>query len=82
MKETPEFIKLQKELLEHKYRYYVLSMPTISDYEYDMLERSSFEIAKSLGFNADRFDNPMPDEEHHVHWMVGFDVDSVYNEIK
>jgi NAD-dependent DNA ligase len=77
-KESLEFTALQKELLEHKYKYYVLNTPTISDYEYDMLERSSFEMAKSLGFSADRFDNPMSDEAHHVHWMVGFDVDSIY----
>lgn len=82
MIETEEFIKLQKELLEHKYKYYVTNSPTISDYEYDMLERSSFTLAKSLGFNADRFEDPLPGEEHHVHWMVGFDVDNVYNEIK
>lgn len=81
-RETEEFIELQKELLNHKYKYYITNNPTISDYEFDMLERSSFEMAKSLGFNADRFDDPMPDEEHHVHFMVGFNVDSVYNEIK
>jgi hypothetical protein len=27
------------ELLCHRYRYYVLHNPTISDYQYDMLER-------------------------------------------
>lgn len=28
------------QLLEHKYKYYVQDAPTISDYEYDMLERA------------------------------------------
>ena len=30
-------IQLSKELHEHNYRYYVLSQPTISDYDFDML---------------------------------------------
>lgn len=79
MTESTEFIALQKELLRHKFLYYVQNTPEISDYEYDMLERQSFKLAQSLGFNADRFDNPMANEEHHVHWMVGYNDNSKYN---
>lgn len=32
-------------LLEHRYRYYILCMPIISDYEYDMLEREYLKTA-------------------------------------
>lgn len=37
-------------LLEHRYRYYVLNQPIISDYEYDILEKKYLETApeKSL----------------------------------
>lgn len=79
MKETPEFIKLQQELLQHKYNYYILDSPTISDYDYDMLELESFKMAKSLGFNADRFEDPAPEESHHIHWMIGYKENSIYS---
>ena len=73
-----EFNELQKELLRHKYLYYELNSPVISDYEYDMLERKSFSMAKELGFNADKFGDPKDNEKHHVHYMVGFNKDSIY----
>lgn len=79
IKESQEFIALQKELLRHKFLYYVENKPEISDYDYDMLERKSYEMAKELGFNADRFDNPQPNEAHHIHWSVGYSENSVYN---
>ena len=79
MKESHEFICLQKELLRHKKLYYVDNNPELSDYDFDMLERKSYAMAKGLGFNADRFEEPEYNESHHVHWMVGYDDKSVYN---
>ena len=76
--ETEEFIKLQKVLLKHKYLYYVLSTPELSDYDYDMLERSSFKMAKELGFNADNYEGEEDNESHHVHWMIGYKEGSIY----
>lgn len=72
MKETPDFIALQKELLWHKYLYYVVNSPTISDYQFDMLEESSFKMARELGFRADKWEDAAEDERHHIHWMIGF----------
>ncbi len=43
-----EFEALGKEVLKHKYLYYVKSEPTITDYEYDMLELKYTNIAKTL----------------------------------
>lgn len=80
IKETQEFITLQKELLRHKFLYYVENNPEISDYDYDMLERSSFKMAQDLGFRADRFDDPEEEEVFHVHFMVGYKEGSPYNE--
>ena len=76
--ETQEFINLQKELLRHKFLYYVESRPEISDYDYDMLERSSYQMAMELGFRADRWDDPQENEAHHIHWMVGYKEGSRY----
>lgn len=67
------FEDLQKVLLGHKYRYYVKARPTISDYEYDMLEKESFLLAQELGYRADAWEGPEEDEKEHIHWMVGFD---------
>ena len=36
-KVNEEMNKLTKELNEHNYNYYVLSAPTISDYDFDIL---------------------------------------------
>ena len=79
IKETEEFINLQKELLRHKKLYYIQDNPIISDYDYDMLELKSFKLAKELGFNADRWEDPKENELHHVHWMVGFKENNIYN---
>lgn len=78
-KETEEFKELQVELLKHKRLYYEFNTPIISDYEYDMLERKSFAMAKELGFNADSFEDPEENEAHHVHWMVGYKEINKYN---
>ncbi len=42
------FIDLGWKLLEHKYRYYILSKPIISDYDYDMLEKEYEQLAIQL----------------------------------
>lgn len=80
MKENEEFIALQKELLRHKKLYYKESNTEISDYDYDMLERKSMQMARDLGFKAERWGDPEENEKHHVHWMVGYNEDSIYNQ--
>lgn len=55
------FIKLGWELLEHKYRYYILNMNTISDYDFDQLEAEYRKLAEELGLPPSASD------------MVGFD---------
>jgi len=67
-----EFEQLQKDLLLHKYLYYVKSNPIITDYEYDILEEKSLKLAGKLGFRADKWEGPEEDEKDHIHWMVGF----------
>jgi hypothetical protein len=67
------FHELQKELIKHKYLYYVKSAPIISDYNYDMLEEKSLKLARTLGFRADKWEGPEENEKDHVHWMVDFD---------
>ena len=79
MKETSQFIDLQKSLLKYKKHYYVLDEPLVSDYYYDMVEKKSYELAKELGFRADKASGAMEDEAHHVHWMVGYKEGSVYD---
>ena len=59
------FTKLGWELLEHKFRYYILSEPIIQDYAYDMLEKEYDSLAEELNlpksatdmvdFNMDRW---------------------------
>jgi NAD-dependent DNA ligase len=55
------FIELSWQLLEHKYRYYVQNTNSISDYEYDMLEKEYDALADQLGLPKSATD------------MVGFD---------
>lgn len=69
-----EFEYLQRELLKHKYLYYVKSKPVISDYDYDMLEEKSLKLARKCGFRADKWEGPDQNEVDHVHWMVDFDA--------
>lgn len=78
MKETEEFIELQKELLRHKFLYYIESIPEITDYDFDMLEKKSLALAKELGFRADSYLGPEDNEKHHVHWMIGYNENSIY----
>lgn len=68
-----EFMLLQKELLKHKYLYYVKNAAVISDYDYDMLEQRSWNLAAQLGFKADKWEDPDENEKDHVHHMVDFD---------
>lgn len=42
-----EYDELLNELLIHRYRYYVLANPVISDYNYDMMERKLFDMEES-----------------------------------
>ena len=42
------FIRLGWLLLEHKYRYYILNSPTISDHEFDTLEAEYRKLAEIL----------------------------------
>ena len=47
------YCDLCDELYKHRYRYYVLSTPIISDYEYDMLERKLKEFEeKNTEYNS------------------------------
>lgn len=57
-----EFEKITIECLQHKYRYFVLDSPTISDYDYDRLTEKRRELGLSIG------------REVHSNW-VGFDKD-------
>lgn len=43
-----KFIKLGWSLLEHKYRYYILNNPQISDHEFDQLESEYRNLAEQL----------------------------------
>jgi len=43
------FIELSWQILEHKYRYYILIKPIIGDYQYDMLEKEYEALADKLG---------------------------------
>jgi NAD-dependent DNA ligase len=84
---TTAFDQIQRDLLKHKYLYYVKSAPIISDYEYDMMENESRKLAKQLGFRADQWEGPEENEKDHVHWMVDFDenhelAESVIKEVE
>jgi NAD-dependent DNA ligase len=50
-----QFEKLELELLTHKYHYYILNSPIITDYEYDLKERRFFEIGAELGIDMDTY---------------------------
>lgn len=52
-----EFERLEVELLTHKYHYYILNAPLITDYEYDMKERRFFQVGKELGIDMDMYPN-------------------------
>lgn len=60
-------------LLMNKYRYYVLNTPTITDWEYDMMERNFFKLGVELGKHelSDGGDCP--------NW-IGFDLNHEFAE--
>jgi NAD-dependent DNA ligase len=59
------FEKLTIELLKHKYAYYILCSPIISDYEFDMLERDWMNLGRKLGVDMDNYPHWVDfDEEH------------------
>lgn len=46
------FIRLGWQLMAAKFRYYILDAPTLTDQEYDRLEREYDALAKALGVPA------------------------------
>jgi len=79
MKEDSEFIYLQKKQLYAKQCYYEEHISIMTDFQFDMLEKQSYKKAKELGFRADSYLGPEENEKHHVHWMIGYDENSIYN---
>lgn len=51
--EEKRFIKLGWNIIEAKFRYYVLDDPQLSDSEYDQMEREYIEIGTRLGKDMD-----------------------------
>lgn len=52
-----KFNEITLELLMHKYRYYVLDNPSVSDYTYDMIERDWTKLGEKLGINMEDYKN-------------------------
>lgn len=52
-----EFEKLTIELLKHRYLYYHLDNPSISDYDYDMMERKWHTLGDDLGVDWATYPN-------------------------
>jgi hypothetical protein len=50
------FDALTVELLAHKYRYYILSQPVISDSQYDQLEKAWESEGMRLGFDMENYE--------------------------
>ena len=63
---------LRKKLHEHNYRYYVLSEPVISDYDYDMMIN---ELIKLETENPEFYDANSPSQR------VGNDINTEFNQI-
>lgn len=62
MKASAKFNALRDAVLCHQFRYYVLSSPTISDYEYDQLEKQLYEMECQLkGVPQDEIRQGKPD---------------------
>ena len=75
---TPENIQkrineLRYQLDEHNYNYYVLSQPTISDYEFDILLK---ELEKLEAENPEYFDSNSPTQR------VGSDLNKEFAQVK
>lgn len=66
-----KYYNLETDLLFHKYRYYELNDPVITDYEYDMLEKEARNISTIM------------DSISSVHSMVGFTKNHrLWNKVK
>jgi DNA ligase (NAD+) len=55
MKRNSNYKKLIKILLEHRYRYYVLNKPIISDREYDFLEKDILKMEEDTKIIVSRY---------------------------
>ncbi len=72
-----EFNKLTIELLKHKFRYYKQDRPTISDYQYDVMEHRWLKMGRELGIDMDSYEHwvdfdekhPLAEEALHEIWM-------------
>ena len=71
---TPKerILELRKELHEHNHRYYVLNMPTISDFEFDAMLR---ELQELEAVNPDMFDPASPT------MRVGSDITKEFKQV-
>jgi hypothetical protein len=52
---TSEMKALMLDLLVHKYLYYEMDRPVITDYEYDMMESKWFRMLEDAGINMDKY---------------------------
>lgn len=52
---TQEMKDLMMQLLTHKYLYYEMDRPVISDYEYDKMESKWFRLLEDAGINMDNY---------------------------
>ncbi|MFW5821177.1 MAG: DNA ligase LigA-related protein, partial [Bacteroidota bacterium] len=66
-------IELRKELNEHNYKYYVLSQPSISDYEYDQKMKELVELEKEF---------PEFEDENSPTKRVGSDLTEEFKTVK
>lgn len=64
--------QLRKTLDEHNYRYYVLSSPSISDFEYDRLMQELINLEK---------EHPEYSDANSPTQRVGSDIDNAFNQI-
>jgi len=64
---------LRDQLNEHNYRYYVLSQPTISDFEYDMLMKELQKLEKEF---------PLFDDINSPTHRVGSDISNEFKQVK
>ncbi|MGL5637297.1 MAG: DNA ligase LigA-related protein, partial [Bacteroidales bacterium] len=64
--------ELRKELNDHNYNYYVLSMPVISDFEFDRKLKELQELEKA---NPDFFDSSSPSQR------VGSDINKAFKQV-
>lgn len=71
MKERIEY--LRKQLNEHNYKYYVLSQPSISDFEYDMLMKELIELENKYP----EYDDPSSPSKR-----VGSDINKEFKQVK